>query len=179
MQLAIVSSAWYSYHEHMPIIRSVAWADAESIAEVYRPIVEHTTISFELTAPSESEILERIRKVTPSYPWLVAIDGEALVGYAYASRHRERGAYDFSVDVSVYLHESARGRGIGISLYSALFSELKERKFHRAFAGIALPNEASVAFHKKLGFQPVGVYYKVGRKFDRWLDVAWWQRALQ
>lgn len=159
-------------------VRAAATGDARAIAEIYRPIVESTTISFEEVAPDEPEMARRISETASAYPWLVAESNDTVLGYAYAGRHRERSAYRYSVDVSVYLAEEARGRGIGSALYAELFEELNRRGFHRAFAGIALPNDASIALHRRFGFELVGVYSEVGRKFDRWLDVAWWQRAV-
>lgn len=159
-------------------IRGAGAADARAIAEIYRPIVESTAISFEEIAPDEPEMARRISETAAAYPWLVAESDDAVVGYAYAGRHRERSAYRYSVDVSVYLAEEARGRGIGSALYTELFEQLTRRGFHRAFAGIALPNDASIALHRRFGFELVGVYNEVGRKFDRWIDVAWWQRAV-
>ncbi len=162
------------------IIRDALPADAAAIAEIYRPIVERTTISFELDAPDAAEIRSRIRRVTRIYPWLVAADSGAVIGYAYATQHRERAAYASSLDVSVYVDGAVRGRGVGSSLYATLFRLLEQAgTFHRAFAGIALPNDASVALHTKHGFEPVGTYREVGRKFGRWIDVAWWQRELR
>ncbi len=153
--------------------------DADAIAEIYRPIVENTVISFELEAPDAAEMRSRIHRVTRDYPWLVAVDSNGLLGYAYGSRHRERAGYASSVDVSVYVAGAVRGRGVGSALYRALFARLERaRTFHRAFAGIALPNDASIALHEKHGFELVGIYREVGRKFDRWIDVAWWQREL-
>jgi phosphinothricin acetyltransferase len=161
-----------------PEIRTVQPGDAYAIAEIYRPIVETTTISFEEVAPGEREIAQRIVHVTQGYPWLVAEGDGRLAGYAYASRHRERAAYRYSVDVSVYVAAGARRSGIASKLYAALFADLEQRGFHRAFAGVALPNDASIALHERFGFEPVGVYREVGWKFGRWLDVAWWQKAL-
>jgi L-amino acid N-acyltransferase YncA len=162
------------------IVRDALPADAAAIAEIYRPVVENTIISFELDAPDAAEMRSRIRHVTRRYPWLVAVDGGAVVGYAYGSRHRERPAYASSLDVSVYVDGSIRGRGVGSALYRTLFRMLERAgPFHRAFAGIALPNDASVALHQKHGFELVGIYREVGFKFGRWIDVAWWQRALR
>lgn len=159
-------------------IRDAAQSDAPAVAEIYRPVVESTTISFEETAPGADEIARRIGETTRTHPWLVAESGEGVLGYAYGSRHRERWAYRYSVDVSVYVGQTARRGGIGAALYEALFARLRDLGFHRAFAGIALPNEASIALHRRCGFEPVGIYKEVGRKFDRWLDVAWWQKPL-
>ncbi len=160
-------------------IRAVSPDDAAALAAIYRPIVEQTTISFELEAPSEVEMRSRMAKLAPRYPWLVAVDRGSAAGYAYASPHRTRAAYASSVDVSVYVADAARRKGVGRALYAALFTDLaKTAAFHRAFAGIALPNDASVALHKRFDFEPIGIYHEVGRKFGRWIDVAWWQRSI-
>jgi L-amino acid N-acyltransferase YncA len=162
------------------IIRDAFPADAAAIAKIYRPVVEKTVISFELDAPDAAEMRSRMRRVTRGYPWLVAVDSGAVVGYAYGSPHRERAAYASSLDVSVYVDCAVRGRGVGSALYAALFRLLEQGgTFHRAFAGVALPNDASIALHKKHGFELVGIYREVGRKFGRWIDVAWWQRELR
>jgi L-amino acid N-acyltransferase YncA len=160
------------------VIRPVEPSDAGEIATIYRPIVECSTISFEEHAPDEREMARRIAHVTQTYPWLVAVQGERLAGYAYASRHRERECYRYSVDVSVYVAPHARKAGIARALYETLFIRLAQLGFHRAFAGIALPNDASLALHRACGFEPVGVYKEVGWKFGSWVDVAWFGRAL-
>jgi len=160
-------------------IRPVTPDDAPALAEIYRPIVASTTISFELEPPSAAEMRLRVEEIAARYPWLVAVDRAQVVGYAYASPHRERAAYATSVDVSVYVAEAARRNGVGEALYAALFTALGQAgSFHRAFAGIALPNEPSIALHRKLGFEPVGIYREVGKKFGRWIDVSWWQRGI-
>ena len=159
-------------------IREVALEDAGECAEIYRPIVEQSIISFEETAPDADEFKRRIASVTEHYPWLVALSNDRVVGYAYGHRHRERAAYRYAVEVSVYVDEGERGNGVGRKLYDALLAQLRERKFHQAFAGIALPNEASEALHARCGFIKIGVFREIGRKFDRWIDVSWWQRAL-
>lgn len=160
------------------VIRPVRGADAHDIAQIYRPIVETTTISFEDVAPDEPEMARRIADAGAAYPWLVAEREGRVHGYAYASRHRVRAAYRYSVDVSVYVAADARRNGIASRLYAELFAQLTQRGYHRAFAGVALPNDASIALHRRFGFEPVGVYKEVGWKFGRWLDVAWWQKAL-
>lgn len=159
-------------------LRPVSAGDAAQIAEIYRPVVEETTISFEEIAPDAAEISRRIAEIAAFYPWLVAESGGDVLAYAYASRHRERPAYRYSVDVSVYVSERSRRCGVAAALYEALFTQLRESNFHRAFAGIALPNDASVKLHERFGFEPVGVYEEVGRKFDRWLDVLWCQKTI-
>jgi L-amino acid N-acyltransferase YncA len=161
-------------------IRIAAPSDAEAVAAIYAPIVRDTTISFELESPSVGEMRARIVSTLQKLPWLVSLDDRGLVdGYVYASKHRERAAYQWSVDVTAYVREDARGQGVGKRLYARLFDELVQLGYFQAFAGIALPNEASVALHESLGFEPLGVYRKVGFKHGAWCDVGWWQKQLQ
>ncbi len=161
-------------------IRVATLTDAEAIAAIYAPVVANTFISFELTAPTVNEMRDRIANTLQDLPWLVSQDAEGLVnGYVYASRHRERLAYQWSVDVTAYVREDARGRGVGKRLYEALFPQLAALGYFQAFAGIALPNVASVALHESVGFRPLGVYRKVGFKLGAWHDVGWWQRELR
>jgi phosphinothricin acetyltransferase len=160
-------------------IRVAAAADAPAIARIYRPIVESTAVSFETEPPDDDEIRRRIGDTLETHPWLVCdLDG-VVAGYAYASRHRVRAAYQWSVDVSVYVDGRRRRRGVARGLYTSLFAILAAQGFFNAFAGIALPNAASVALHEHLGFEPVGVYRHVGFKLGAWHDVGWWQRPLQ
>ena len=159
-------------------IRPARVEDAEAVRAIYAPIVETTTISFEETPPDQEEMARRIETISKDYPFLVATRDGVVIGYAYASQHRTRSAYRSSVDVAVYAHEDARGQGVGRALYEELLPRAAAHGYHAAFAGIALPNEASVALHEAIGFEPVGVYREVGRKFGRWLDVGWWQKRL-
>ena len=159
-------------------IRLATSADAATIAAMYRPIVESTTISFETVAPDEDEMRARIVETVRTYPWLVFEREGQVLAYAYASRHRARGAYRWSVDTSVYVTESVRGQRIGLALYASLFAVLKAQGFVRAYAGIALPNPASVGLHQRLGFVSVGVYHAVGYKLGAWRDVGWWEKAI-
>lgn len=159
-------------------IRLATLTDAPGIAAIYRPYVEGTVISFELTPPSDAEMAGRIVRVLERLPWLVCEEAGAILGYAYANRHHERAAYQWSVDTSVYVYESQRRRGLGHALYTELFARLKDQGYYTAYAGIALPNAASVAIHERFGFEPVGVYRKAGFKLGRWHDVGWWQRRL-
>jgi L-amino acid N-acyltransferase YncA len=161
-------------------IRVATVADAAAIAAIYAPVVANTSISFELTPPSPSEMRERIAKTLPSLPWLVSEDAHGRIeGYAYASRHRERLAYQWSVDVTAYVREDARGTGVGRRLYQALLAELTALGYCQAFAGIALPNAASIALHESMGFEPIGIYRRVGFKLGAWHDVGWWQKQLR
>lgn len=153
--------------------------DAEAIAAIYSPVVTDTAISFELEPPTADEMHRRLVATLRRFPWLVSLDDAGLVsGYAYAGAHRERPAYQWSVDTTVYVHAASRGRGIGRGLYDALLGELTKLGYAQAFAGIALPNPASVALHEAVGFRHIGVYQKVGFKLGEWRDVGWWQRAL-
>jgi L-amino acid N-acyltransferase YncA len=160
-------------------IRLATQGDGVAVAAIYRPVVADTAISFETTLPDGGEMARRITETMESYPWLVCdVDGRTA-GYAYASRHRVRGAYQWSVDTSVYIGEEHRRRNIGRGLYASLFAILAAQGYFNAFAGIALPNPASVALHEAMGFEPIGVYRRVGYKLDRWHDVGWWQLILK
>ena len=160
-------------------IRLATARDGEAVAAIYRPVVAETAISFETTPPDQEEMARRIDETLRSYPWLVCdIDG-LTAGYAYAARHRVRGAYQWSVDTSVYTADAYRRRGVGRGLYTSLFAILAAQGYFNAFAGIALPNPASVALHESMGFEAIGVYRRVGYKLDRWHDVGWWQLMLR
>jgi len=161
-------------------IRVATPADAPAVRDIYAPIVRDTVISFELEVPSVLEIANRIASTVLRLPWLLSEDSSgAVTGYAYASRHRERAAYQWAVDVSAYVRTDARGQGVGKRLYERLLLELLHLGYCQAFAGIALPNAASVALHESLGFKPLGVYANVGFKRGSWHDVGWWQKEIQ
>src|SRR5688572_16818999 len=162
-----------------PRIRLVEAADAEAIAAIYRPVVESTTISFETVPPDRDEIARRIADTLVSHPWLVCEIGGRVAGYAYATTHRARAAYQWSVDTSVYVDAAWRRSGVGRGLYQSLFAILAAQGFFNAFAGIALPNAASVALHEAVGFEPLGIYRRVGFKLGAWHDVGWWQLTLR
>ena len=163
----------------MPAIRLACEADAAAIADVYRPIVESTAISFETEPPDAGDIRRRLSDTLPAFPWLVCDLNGAMAGYVYATRHRVRPAYAWSVDVSVYVAPEYHRRGVGRGLYTSLFAILAAQGFFNAYAGVTLPNAASVGLHESLGFTPVGVYRHVGYKLGAWYDVGWWQRPLQ
>lgn len=160
-------------------IRIVNEADAIQILEIYAPIVSETVISFEEAQPTLSEMQARIKRISSTHPWLVAVDSESkIVGYAYASQHRERAAYRWVVEVTAYVREGHQGHGIGSLLYSRLFELLKQQNFLQALAGIALPNQASVKLHEKMGFKHLVTYKNIGFKMGQWHDVGWWQYTL-
>jgi phosphinothricin acetyltransferase len=152
--------------------------DAAACAAIYAPHVEGSAVSFEERAPDAAELAARIRRLSATHPWLVADLGEEVVGYAYACAHRERPAYRWAADVSVYVAADRVGQGIGRRLYTELFERLRRQRFRLACAGITLPNPASVALHESLGFALVGVSRGIGWKQGAWRDVGWWQLEL-
>jgi len=160
-------------------IRLASEQDADAIAAIYRPVVEDTAISFETTAPGREEMASRVAETLSSYPWLVCERDGRIAGYAYATRHRVRAAYQWSVDTSVYIDEAERRSGVGRGLYLSLFAILAAQGYFNAFAGIALPNPGSVALHEAMGFEKLGVYQNVGFKLGEWRDVGWWQLMLR
>lgn len=153
--------------------------DPERIAEIYRPHVTDTLVSFEEVAPDAAQMAERMRSILAWTPWLVAEEGSGhVVGYAYASRHRERAGYRWSVDISVYIDAEWQRRGVGRALYAKLLPILRQQGFVNVYAGIAFPNPGSVALHESIGMKLIGVYEKVGFKFGEWPDVAWYGMRL-
>jgi phosphinothricin acetyltransferase len=160
-------------------IRLAHNGDADAIASIYRPVVEHTAISFETIPPDRAEISRRLADTMIEYPWLVCERDGHVAGYAYATKHRVRAAYQWSVDTSVYIGDAHKRSGVGRGLYQSLFAILTAQGFFNAFAGIALPNPASVGLHEAMGFERVGVYRSVGFKLGEWRDVGWWQLRLR
>lgn len=161
------------------VIRLAKEEDAEQMLDIYAPVVRDTAISFELEPPAVGEFKTRVTEYLEVAPWLVYESEGGVVGYADAGRHRSRAAYQWSVDVSVYVAESQHRRGVGRALYTSLLACLRLQGFFNAYAGITLPNPASVALHEGLAFQQVGVYRNVGYKLGRWHSVGWWALALQ
>lgn len=163
-----------------PIIRLAAEDDAGAVRAIYAPFcAEGSHVSFEVEVPSEGEIRRRIGATLGRHPWLVAEEGGQILGYAYAGPHRERAAYRWSVDVSVYIGDGRRRSGVGRGLYRSLFEILRLQGFVHAYAGATLPNEGSVGLHRAMGFEEVGVYRRVGFKAGAWRDVIWWSLALR
>ena len=150
--------------------------DAEAVAAIYRPAVESSAASFEEVSPDAGEMADRMRGTLDRTPWLVAEgpDHGGVIGYAYAGPHHQRAGYRWSVDVSAYVHPEWHRRRIGRRLYDALVPMLLRQGFVNVYAGIALPNPASVALHEAIGMRRIGVYARVGYKFGAWHDVGWW-----
>ncbi len=158
-------------------IRPATADDAVRCAEIYAPFVTDSWVSFETEPPDAVEMMRRIHAHGTTHGWLVAEVEGAVAGYAYGSPHRTRAAYASSCDVAVYVEPAFARQGLGMALYAELLP-LLGRKYHAAFAGIALPNAASIGLHERMGFSPVGIYREVGYKLGGWRDVGWWQRLL-
>jgi phosphinothricin acetyltransferase len=160
-------------------IRPAREADAAAMLAIYRPFVESTAISFEETAPSLDEYAARLGKYLAGWRAFVAEEGGKLIGYAYGSAHRERAAYRWSVETTVYVSAGSHRSGVGRALYGELLRALTEAGFCNAYAGVALPNAASIGLHTALGFRPIGTFPRVGHKFGQWRDVAWFHKVLR
>ena len=160
-------------------IRFAAETDATQILDIYAPIVANTAISFEKVPPSRPEMAGRIRSTLERYPWLACEEAGRVLGYAYATEFRSWSAYQWSVEVTVYVRPEAQRKGVGSALYTSLLGILRIQGFINALAGIALPNDSSVALHEQFGFKPMGVLQDVGFKVAQWHDVEWWALRLQ
>ncbi len=154
-------------------------SDGGPCAAVYAPSVTSGVASFEEHTPDGNEMSARIARIAPRYPWLIAEDGAEVLGYAYATQHRERAAYRWAADTTVYVSSDHQRRGIGRALYGALLPLLRRQGLYVAVAGITLPNEASVALHEAVGFELVGHYRDIGFKHGTWHTVGWWQARLR
>jgi phosphinothricin acetyltransferase len=162
------------------VIRSVEPSDARAIRDIYAPFVTGSATSFEFEPPDAAAMERRILELGERFPWLVYAAGGEVLGYAYASPHRAaRKAYQWCVESSVYVHAQVRKRGVGRALYASLFEVLRRQGFVNVYAGITLPNPASVRLHESMGFAPIGVYPRIGFKFGKWHDVVWLQLRLQ
>ncbi len=162
----------------MEYVRLATLADADEIAAIYAPFVAHTHVSFEEMPPSRRAMRERLVDARDAMPWIVCERDGRVAGYAYASAHRSRAAYRYSVDTSAYVRDGDRGMGVGRAIYGALLRVLTAQRFANAFAGIAIPNDASLALHRALGFAEIGRYANVGFKDGAWRDTVWLQRPL-
>ena len=158
-----------------PGIRSATAADAAAIADIYNWYIANTVITFEVDPVSEDEMARRIDGVLAAHEWLVLEGGDGLLGYAYAGRFRERAAYGQATESTIYLRHGLEGKGLGGSLYAELIRRTFARGYRHLVGAIALPNEPSVRLHERLGFVKAGHLFRIGRKFDRWVDVGNWQ----
>ena len=161
------------------LIRPATLEDATAILEIYSPYIKNTGITFETEVPTIEEFTERIRDIKSKFPYLVCeIDGK-VAGYTYASKHREKSAYKYSVEVSIYVDLNYHRKGIGKALFTNLFEALETYNYYTAYSGITLPNEKSIGLHKAFGFHEIGTYHNVGYKNGRWHDVVWLEKPLK
>ncbi len=160
-------------------LRPAASDDAAAILDIYAPVVRDTAASFEVKPPSVTDMQARVQTILADYPWLVAERDGRILGYAYASRHRPRPAYQWVVETSIYVHPDARRQGLAARLYTALFDILQLQGLYKAYAVITLPGLSSVGLHESLGFRQFAVYKAVGFKLGAWRDVGWWERVLR
>jgi len=160
------------------MIRDINTKDAKEICDIYNHYVLNTIVTFEETAVPDEEMKTRIEKITEKLPWIVFEENKQIIGYAYASEWKSRCAYKHSLETTVYLRNGQEGNGIGSLLYEELIARLKTNHYHAAIGGISLPNEASIALHEKFGFEKIGQFKEVGYKFDKWIDVGYWELIL-
>ncbi len=160
------------------VIRQASAMDSDEIRGIYAHYVLNTVASFETGVPSSDQFLKRVSGIIAQYPFPVCVLNGKILGYAYASHHREREAYRYNVETSIYVHKDSKSQGIGTALYRCLFAILAAQGYYNAYAGIVLPNEKSLRFHQKSGFAPVGTYHKTGYKFSQWHDIHWMEKAL-
>lgn len=162
------------------MIRSAKTEDAIAIVEIYNHYILHSHATFEISPIDSAEMVKRMEKIQHEFnlPWLVLEDQNQVVGYAYATQWKARVAYSKTTETSIYLHKDHGGKGYGLPLYSELMHQLKALGYHAIIGGMSLPNEASRALHDKLGFQKIGEFREVGYKFDRWIDVGYWELVL-
>lgn len=159
-------------------LRPATSSDAAGILNIYAPFILNTTVTFETAVPSEEEFALRIENITKTYPWIVCEHEGKIVGYAYSARHRERAAYGLSAELSVYVSPDYPRRGIGKTLCKEIIELSRDIGICTLFSAISVPNEKSIALHRALGFQECGHFVRAGRKFDKWLDLAWFELIL-
>ena len=160
-------------------IRLANPSDAATLLAIYAPYVENTAITFEYEVPTIEDFATRIEKTLEKYPYIVAEEDGLILGYAYASTYYARAAYDWAVELSVYVSQDARGKGVGSKLYDKLEDLLDQMGYMHFLACISLPNEASLALHRKRGYKQVAHFPKIGYKFERWHDIVWLQKSLE
>ena len=158
--------------------RSATINDAQTIARIYNHYILETTATFQEQPISAEEIAKKIEEHMPDYPWLVFEEQNSILGYAYVTRWKDREAYQYTIESSIYLAPEAAGKQIGSKLYAELIKRLRKTEYHAIIAGIALPNDASVALHEKFGFEKVAHFKETGYKFGKWIDVGYWELML-
>ncbi|WP_053975468.1 arsinothricin resistance N-acetyltransferase ArsN1 family B [Mangrovimonas xylaniphaga] len=157
------------------MVRNVEMSDAEEISNIYNYYIKNTVITFEEMPLSKEVMAERIKTNSAQYPWIVYEENNEILGYAYATAWKSRSAYRYAVESTVYLRYDQHGKGLGTQLYKSLINQLKKQKFHAVIGGIALPNDLSIALHEKLGFKKIAQFKEVGYKFEKWIDVGYWE----
>lgn len=170
---------------HKLTIRKATVEDANTLLAIYAPYVEHTAITFEYEVPSLEDFQQRIINISKRYPWLVIAEGENILGYAYASAFKERAAFQWAVETSIYMNEEARGQGLGARLHEALEKELQQQGILNMNACIAYAEQEdeflthdSVRFHERMDYRQVAHFHQCGRKFDRWYDIVWMEKFI-
>lgn len=160
------------------MIRQALPEDVPAICDIYNHYVVSTIITFEEKAVSHAEMARRISDTTAHFPWLVTESDGSIVGYTCATHWKLRSAFRFTVESAIYLGPGSTGRGTGHEMYKALIAQLRKRGIHSVIGGIALPNPASIALHERLGFRKIGHFPEVGWKLGTWIDVGYWELAL-
>lgn len=160
------------------IIRDCEEMDVDYVTSIYNHYIKHTTITFEEVEVNPTEMAVRIENIQSLFPFLVCEDAGSIVGYAYASKWKDRSAYRYTAEVTIYLHPDHLGRKLGTQLYAELFNRMQQKNFHVLLACIATPNPASVGLHEKFGFKQTAQFNEVGFKFNRWLGVGYWKKIV-
>jgi len=160
------------------VVRRATQADAAALLSIYAPYVRETSVTFEYDVPTEAEFAERIGQIGQKYPYLAAVCGDEIVGYAYAAAFKTRAAYAWAVETTIYVHENWRGMGVGSRLYAALEECLRRQNITNMNACITYPNPGSIAFHEQMGFKTVAHFSKCGFKLGRWHDMVWMEKHI-
>ena len=161
------------------MIRNASAGDAKQICDIYNHYVINSTVTFEEEPVPVKKMLARMKRLQPKFPWLVYEKDNEVLGYAYTTEWRSRIAYRYTAETTVYLKPGMQGRGLGSLLCKALIEEIRSYPIHTLIAGIALPNDSSIALHEKLGFEKVAHFKEVGFKMNKWIDVGYWQLVVQ
>lgn len=157
------------------MIRQIKLSDVEKILPIYNFHVENTIVTFDIIPLTFEQYYDKVKRISDEFPFLVFEEDDIILGFAYASKWRPKPAYNQTVETTIYTHHDAQGKQIGTKLYTELLKQLKGKNYRVAIGGISLPNDQSVKFHEKFGFEKVAHFSKVGQKFDQWIDVAFWQ----